>query len=257
MGERWQRHFQSFWQFLYTSASLHLRRNPIGHPIQHMALETPGQRHTDDTKCHLLDLTPELRTYIFEQALVSDDYVSHDFSQMDCASDNNGYDQKIKSTQPPLTRVNRQTRAETLSIYYSLNKFLAWAEDADGRARCTKWLHAIGNSIQFIRKLRIDVGEKLVFVDIKVDPGGRKTHEFCLADELRADSMFTSLCRPDHDTCLCPYIEHVRQFSTKHSSGFITLQELDSLGDLLWNEAPDVELFQEEMLSILSGSHGI
>jgi hypothetical protein len=217
-----------------------------------MALETAGgQRHTDDIKCYLLELTPELRTYIFELTLITEDQIFNDFSRLFYSSDNDSYDQKIKSGQPPLTRINRQIRVETLPIYYSRNKFLVWVKNADGWVGCTEWLQAIGNSIELIRSLRIDVGERLLFVDVKVVPGGPKTHELCVAEEVKADPIFDSMCRPEHDSCICPYAERVRGFSARQPSGPITLQEFNDLGDLLWNEDDtEIGLLQEHLRSM-------
>jgi hypothetical protein len=210
-----------------------------------------GPGNADDTKCHLRELTPELRTYIFELALVIEDQIFNDFSRLTYPSDCYCYNQKIKSSQPPLTRVNRQLRAETLPIYYSRNKFLVWVENADGWVGSMKWLQAIGNSIELIRSLRIDVGEKVFFIDIKVIPGGPKTHELCVAEEVKADPIFDSMCRPEYDTCICPYAERVRTFSARQSSGPITLQKIDDLGDLLWNEDDtEIGLLQQNLRSL-------
>ena len=79
---------------------------------------------TKRTRCHLLELPAELRTYIFELALISDKTL------VTFHLDKYQQDTLQEATQPSLTRVSRQLRSESLLLFYSCNTFILHTEGA-------------------------------------------------------------------------------------------------------------------------------
>lgn len=87
--------------------------------------ETLGKLRSNSRKSRLslLGLPGEIRDLIYELALISEKPTVAfclDEYQLD------GYQE---ATQPPLTRVNRQIRQESLLIFYEVNKFILRTEE--------------------------------------------------------------------------------------------------------------------------------
>lgn len=85
----------------------------------------------------LLALPPELRDLIFEFALTVSDAPLVTFRL-----DSYQKESMCEAVQPALTLVNRQVRAETLTIWYGCNRFVLHSEDVRAVA-AEKWL--LGN----------------------------------------------------------------------------------------------------------------
>lgn len=92
----------------------------------------------------LLQLPPEIRDVIYEFALTSDHPV------VTFRLDTYQQDSYQEATQPPLTRVSRQVRQESLPIYFDCNEFILHAEGSKVQ-NAHRWL--ICNSLH-LPKLR-------------------------------------------------------------------------------------------------------
>lgn len=95
----------------------------------------PTTAWPETPRCRLLELPAELRDLIYDFALTSPKPL------VTFHLDAYQKDSYTHATQPPLTRVSRQLRYETLPIYYSSNAFVlhtegAKAEDAQHWLQC-------------------------------------------------------------------------------------------------------------------------
>lgn len=75
------------------------------------------------TKCYLLKLPAELRNYIYGLALLkrSTVWATHEYNLEVRQYD--AFTLSMHNAEPPLTRVNREIRSETLPVYYAINTF--------------------------------------------------------------------------------------------------------------------------------------
>ncbi|KAK5170421.1 uncharacterized protein LTR77_005009 [Saxophila tyrrhenica] len=100
------------------------------------------------SRCRLLELPAEIRESIFEFALLSekalvsfclDEYQHSDYQE---------------ATQPPLTRVNRQVRRESLPVFYRCNDIILHTDGVKGDAT-RSWLRCIEHHIPKLHYLSI------------------------------------------------------------------------------------------------------
>lgn len=77
---------------------------------------------TKPPRSHLLDLPAELRTYIFELAVTSEEPLAT------FHLDKYQNDTRQEAVQPALTRVSRQLRSESLLLFYACNTFILHTE---------------------------------------------------------------------------------------------------------------------------------
>ncbi|KAK5737171.1 hypothetical protein LTR17_006954 [Elasticomyces elasticus] len=93
----------------------------------------------------LLGLPPELRNRIFELALVMPFAISIGQSVNRRLPNRTIAHDRAILQQPPLTRINRQTRSEGLAIFYGQNTFLIDHTNFDRRADAVKAWSAFAN----------------------------------------------------------------------------------------------------------------
>lgn len=99
-----------------------------------------------NSQCRLLDLPAELRDTIFEYALTADKPL------VSFRLDNYQRESYQEATQPPLTRVNRQIRQESLPIFYQNNYVVLHAE-APKIDDTQRWLECIESKIALIQRM--------------------------------------------------------------------------------------------------------
>ncbi|KAK5113577.1 hypothetical protein LTR85_010805 [Meristemomyces frigidus] len=99
-------------------------------------------------RCRLLELPPELRDAIFEFALTSDKTL------VTFRLDTYQRDSYTQATQPPLTRVSRQLRHESIPIYYAANDFVLHTEGIKAE-NARRWLEC--NERYLLRLRRVSL----------------------------------------------------------------------------------------------------
>lgn len=92
----------------------------------------------------LLTLPAEIRALIFQFAVTADNTV------VTFLLDNYQRDSYSQATQPALTRVSRQVRAESLPIYYECNDFVLHTEKAQDAYR---WLRCNSLHLGMLRRI--------------------------------------------------------------------------------------------------------
>ncbi|RMY65629.1 hypothetical protein D0864_12041, partial [Hortaea werneckii] len=85
----------------------------------------PSLSRAKSGRCHLLELPPELRDLIYEYTLQSD---SRSNQLVTFQLDHYQRDTLTQAVQPPLLRLNRQIRQETLPLFYSTQLFILHSE---------------------------------------------------------------------------------------------------------------------------------
>lgn len=99
-------------------------------------------------RSRLLELPAEIRDLIFEFALTSDVPI------VAFRLDDYQRDSYVEATQPPLTRVSRQIRAESLSMFYSSNEIVLHTEEK--KAKDTqRWLACIEPHLPLLEQLSL------------------------------------------------------------------------------------------------------
>lgn len=118
------------------------------------------QIEASHARANLMTLPAELRNRIYEFVLVADDGIecpdgSHTIECAEPSEESSwkGHEEYMPAyfgtltwcTQPPLTRVCRELRAETLTAYYGLNAFVVYVEGSDD------WSNLNGSEAWFSR----------------------------------------------------------------------------------------------------------
>ena len=126
---------------------------------------------TDNT-CYLLELPAELRNYIYELAMSSDLLVVVGPE----SEPDHGH-------QSALTKVNRQTREETLPIFYGKNTFRVTELFQDDEwIMLKRWLSAIRNHSCLIRTMQVSFCDAH-WVYLEISSGPRHSACYRLVDE--------------------------------------------------------------------------
>lgn len=94
----------------------------------------------------LMDLSQELRDYTFSFILIKPQNTITMLSNAHC------FQSEVSASQPALSKVSKQLRAEALPIFYNSNVFLAEISDAEDLETAKNWLAAIGD--ENVRHLR-------------------------------------------------------------------------------------------------------
>ncbi|KAK5682239.1 hypothetical protein LTS10_005365 [Elasticomyces elasticus] len=113
-----------------------------------------------NTTSRLLALPAELRSHIWELVLLpkvfNGDSTVHGYA-LTVTKWNEDYrledGDKVQGAQPPITRVNRQLRSETLPTFYNLNTFEVDQSSYNKRDKSMLWLRSQGESAAHIRSL--------------------------------------------------------------------------------------------------------
>lgn len=96
----------------------------------------------------LLDLPKELRDQIVSSILIKPQNTITMLSNSHC------FQSEVSASQPAISKVSKQLRAETLPIFYSSNLFLAELSDPADLATAKNWLAAIGDgNVRHLRHL--------------------------------------------------------------------------------------------------------
>lgn len=96
----------------------------------------------------LLELPKELRDHIFSYILIKPQNTITMLSNSHC------FQSEVSASQPTISKVNKQLRAETLPIFYSSNTFLAELSDPEDLTTAKNWLAALGDrNIRHLRHL--------------------------------------------------------------------------------------------------------
>ncbi|KAK5132974.1 hypothetical protein LTR08_008337 [Meristemomyces frigidus] len=106
-------------------------------PPLHTLQTTPERTRTGQDG--LLGLPPEIRDQIYELTAAKDRNTITMLSNHDC------HKSEISASQPALSRVNHQLRAEALPTFYNTNLFLAEVSNREDLATAKRWLQAIGD----------------------------------------------------------------------------------------------------------------
>lgn len=94
----------------------------------------------------LMDLPQELRDYVFSFILIKPQNTITMLSNAHC------FQSEVSASQPALSKVSKQVRAETLPNFYNSNVFLAEISDSEDLETAMNWLAAIGD--ENVRHLR-------------------------------------------------------------------------------------------------------
>lgn len=96
----------------------------------------------------LLDLPKELRDQIVSSILIKPQNTITMLSNSHC------FQSEVSASQPTISMVSKQLRAEALPIFYSSNHFLAELSNPDDLATARNWLAAIGDgNVRHLRHL--------------------------------------------------------------------------------------------------------
>lgn len=96
----------------------------------------------------LLNLPRELRDEILSYILIKPQNTITMLSNSYC------YRSEVSASQPAVSKVSKQLRAETLPVFYNSNVFLAELSDPDDLRTAKSWLSAIGASnVEHLRHL--------------------------------------------------------------------------------------------------------
>lgn len=96
----------------------------------------------------LLDLPKELRDHICSYLLIKPQNTITMLSNAAC------FQSEVSASQPTITKVSQQLRAETLPIFYSSNVFLAELTHSEDLAIAKSWLAALGDrNVRHLRHL--------------------------------------------------------------------------------------------------------
>ncbi|SMR54273.1 unnamed protein product [Zymoseptoria tritici ST99CH_1E4] len=120
-------------------------------------------------KCHLLDLCPELRNYIWRLCTVFEKPIHFVRTHVDDDGHIPDDDEYKPYFEPALARTNHQVRSECLPIFYSENIFqlahlyefesrkdLSFVHHDNAIQRITHWRRHLGPSLQHLREVRLD-----------------------------------------------------------------------------------------------------
>ncbi|KAF2723433.1 hypothetical protein K431DRAFT_282895 [Polychaeton citri CBS 116435] len=132
--------------------------SPLGPPHEAPPTyqETKAETSSRGMTC-FFSLPAELREQIYSELLAIPSTVTmHPGHQF--------YRDEAYAVQPPITRVNRLIRSETLPLFYSSNTISAQLDQTEDLALAKQWLHAIGDSnTRHLRHMSLCGWTKIVF----------------------------------------------------------------------------------------------
>lgn len=97
-----------------------------------------------------LDLPPEIRDVIYEHVVVKDNSVVTMLSNAHC------FNSEVSAAQPAISYVNKQTRQESLAIFYKRNTFTAEVSFREDLETTINWVLALGDEkVALLRRLSL------------------------------------------------------------------------------------------------------